>query len=179
MRAFIAVPVGDEVKRKIAPFSKALGLEGVTVVPEKNLHVTLFFLGEIDDKRAGEAASALEKISVPRFEARFRGAGAFPNENFIRVVWVGCESPELGRVYDGLSPAVKRMGYAVEPFRPHVTVARVKAPAAKPAVQEALKKFGGKDFGSSAVEKVALYESRLSPKGPAYEEVFAKTLCGP
>ena len=177
MRAFIAVPVSEEVKAKIEPFRKQLGaISGIKAIEPENLHITLFFLGEIGEERKNEVVSAMERISTPKFQLNFSGAGAFPNPNFIRVLWVGCEDENLAKLYSELATSVSRMGYALEDFRAHLTVARVKDPAGKPGAQEALGKFKDSDFGSCLIDRVALFKSTLTPDGPVYEEVYEKKL---
>jgi len=176
MRAFIAVPISDEVKEKVEPFRKALEVEGVKVVEPENLHITLFFLGEIDDRRAADVIAAMENVRTKGFELRFSGAGVFPNPNFIRVVWVGCESKELNDIYNALAPSISKMGYELEDFRAHLTIARVKNPAAKEKVKAAVSKFKDATFGACLVDRIVLFKSILTPKGPIYEEVFAKRL---
>jgi len=176
MRAFIAVPVSDEVKRKMEPLCAALAGDGITPVAPECQHVTLFFLGEIDERRKDDVIRAMESILAKKFILPFSGAGAFPNPNFVRVVWVGCESPELLAIYNSLAPFIERMGYQKEEFRPHLTVARVKSPAAKERVQAALKKFRNARFGSCEISRVVLFESKLSPAGPMYVELHSKEL---
>jgi len=178
MRAFIAVPISEEMKQAIDPFRKALQLDGVKPVERENLHITLFFLGEIDDRRKRDVSDMLENLPLKKFELHLRGAGVFPNPNFIRVAWVGCEegSEQLKQIYDALAPTFARWGYKEERFSPHLTVARVKEPQAKESVQRVLQKFEKTDFGFSPVKKVILFRSTLTPKGPAYEEIFTKEL---
>ena len=176
MRAFIAVPISDEVKEKVEPFRKALEVEGVKVVEPENLHITLFFLGEIDERRTAEVMAAMGRITVQKFGLNFSGAGVFPNPNFIRVVWVGCESKELNDVYNALAPSISKMGYELEGFSAHLTIARVKSPAAKEKVKAAVAKFRDARFGSCIVDRIVLFKSTLTPKGPVYEEVFVKAL---
>lgn len=176
MRAFIAVELSEEVRKNLQPFQKALDFEGVKLVEPENLHITMFFLGEIDDRTAAKVVEALGKITVPKFELKCSGVGVFPNPNFIRVAWAGCENESLTKIYEQLAPEMRKLRYKIEPFRGHVTVARVKDPMAKEKVQKALEKFEGHDFGSCEVSRVALKKSTLTPQGPIYEDVFEKTL---
>ena len=178
MRAFIAVPISEEVKKKISPFRKALQIEGVKAVEDANLHLTLFFLGEIDDRRKNDVIALMKKIPTPWFGLHLTGAGVFPNPNFIRVAWVGCEegSEKLKEIYGQLAPTFAKWGYKDERFSPHLTVARVKDPNAKEGVQKALAKFEKADFGTSPITKIVLFKSTLTPLGPIYEEVFTKEL---
>jgi len=176
MRAFIAVELDGGVKGKLAAFAKSLDFEGVKLVEPENLHITLFFLGEIDDRTAAKVVEALGKITVPKFVLSCSGVGVFPNPNFIRVAWAGCENENLTKIYEQLAPEMKKLRYKIEPFRGHVTVARVKDPGAKEKVNAALAKFRGFDFGSCTVDRVVLKKSTLTPSGPVYEDVFAKEL---
>lgn len=176
MRAFIAVELSEEVRKKLAEFAKALDFEGVRPVEQENLHITLFFLGEIDERTKGKVVDAMERVSVAPFDLSVSGVGVFPNPNFIRVAWAGCEGEGLKQVYEQLAPEMRKLRYEVEPFRAHVTVARVKSPEAKSRVQEVLKKFEGQDFGSCGIKSIVLKKSTLTPKGPVYETVYEKRL---
>lgn len=176
MRAFIAIELGDEVRKRLREFQQELDFKGVKLVESTNLHITLFFLGEIDEQKQARVVSAMENISAGKFELSCKGVGVFPNPNFIRVVWAGCESPQVGEIYGQLAGEIRRLGYELEPFHPHVTVARVKDPRTKEKVLEALAKFKGADFGRCMVERVVLMKSTLTPKGPVYEVVHAKWL---
>ena len=176
MRAFIAVELSEEVRAKLSEFATALDFEGVKPVEAENLHITLFFLGEIDDRTRGKVIDAMEKVSAKPFTLQVSGAGVFPNPNFIRVAWAGCEATELKEIYSQLSPEMRKLRYKIEQFNPHVTVARVKSPEAKSRVQEVLKKFEKKKFGSCEVAKILLKKSVLTPGGPVYETVYEKPL---
>jgi len=176
MRAFIAVELSEQVRKNLQPFQKALDLEGIKLVEPENLHITLFFLGEIDDRTKGKVVEAMEKVSVPKFELNCKGVGVFPNPNFIRVAWAGCENENLTKLYEQLAPEMRKLRYKIEPFRGHVTVARVRDPSTKGNVQKALEKFEGKDFGTCEIGKIVLKKSILTPQGPVYEDVFTKEL---
>jgi len=176
MRAFIAVELGEEVRGRLADFAKALDFEGVKLVERENLHITLFFLGEIDDRTTVKVVEALGKVTVPRFTLSCKGVGVFPNPNFIRVAWAGCENENLTKIYEQLAPEMRKLRYKIEPFRGHVTVARVKDPSAKENVNAVLAKFRDFDFGACTVGRVVLKKSTLTPQGPVYEDVFEKML---
>ncbi len=176
MRAFIAVELSEELRGRLAEFAKAFDFAGVKPVETENLHITLFFLGEIDERTQGKVVDAMQKVSVPPFKLKCSGVGVFPNPNFIRVVWAGCENGSLSKIYEQLSPEMRRLRYKIEPFRAHVTVARVKSPEAKEKVQKALGKFEGADFGACEIKSIALKKSTLTPTGPVYETVYEKRL---
>lgn len=176
MRAFIGIEVSKEVRKSARPLIEALAAEGVKPVSPDNLHLTLFFLGEIDDVRADRVKEAMDEVKSTAFDIRFEGVGAFPNQNFIRVVWIGCSAPGLAELHGELAPAIAKMGYPGEEFRPHLTVARVGDPKAKETVKEALLAFNGRKFGISKADRITLYSSKLTPRGPVYEEVYTKRL---
>ena len=176
MRAFIAVELSDEVRQRLSGFASALAMDGVAPVEAQNLHITLFFLGEIDDRTKGKVISAMARVSSAPFELHVAGTGVFPNPNFIRVAWAGCESSELEKIYAQLAPEMRRLRYEVEEFRPHVTVARVKSPGAKEKVRDVLKSFEAADFGRCGIKSIVLKKSVLTPKGPVYSTVYEKRL---
>jgi 2'-5' RNA ligase len=71
---------------------------------------------------------------------------------------------------------MRKLRYKIEPFKAHITVARVVSPEAKERVREGMKKFAKTKFGACAVNKVVLFKSTLTPNGPVYEPVHTKKL---
>ena len=117
----------------------------------------------------GEVQEALRKVEFSSFKAGVKGVGVFPNENYIRVVWAGTETKELGelagKVEEALSPmfAKEKRG-----FSGHLTLARVKK---KIDIKEFLEKHKGEEFGEFEVSKFLLMQSVLGRGGAEYSVV--------
>lgn len=176
MRAFIAIEVSEELKDKMSKMQKQLSLEGVKLVERENLHMTLQFLGEIDEKMREKVIQAMEKVSCSKFELSCKGISAFPSRNYIRVIWVGAEAPEAKSIYDQLSCELAKLGFKKEDFSPHITLARVKFLKDKQALAEFLEDNEEAEIGDCIVDRVILKKSTLTPKGPVYENSYEKKL---
>jgi 2'-5' RNA ligase len=143
------------------------------VAPE-NLHVTLKFLGGIDEARVQGVIDALH-TSVrrhPPFAIDVGGLGAFPSSTRPRVLWAGLTagSASLGALAAAVDDVLAPLDFPREAraFSPHITLGRVREPKRAPALAEALAVAAGRPFGHVPVEAVALMRSHLSPRGARY-----------
>ena len=176
MRAFIAVETDEQLREKMAELQKQLSIEGVKLVEKENLHLTLHFLGEIDEGMKEKVINAMDKLSCRKFEMSCKGAGAFPSRNYMRVIWVGVEAPELKEIYEQLGRELARLSLKKEQFSPHITLARVKFLKEKEKIVKFLQENEQLELGKCTVEGVFLKKSTLTPKGPIYENVYEKKL---
>ncbi|MCK4429006.1 MAG: RNA 2',3'-cyclic phosphodiesterase, partial [Candidatus Aenigmarchaeota archaeon] len=83
MRCFIAINIPEEIKSKIAEATKNLTDSGLKKVEMKNLHLTLKFIGDVEEKKADEIKQILNKINFNKFDISLKNFGFFPNETFI------------------------------------------------------------------------------------------------
>lgn len=171
MRLFIAVELDEGLRSKIEDLQKQIDEEALKLVEPENLHVTLKFIGEVPDEKAGEIAEKLKAVKMPPFEMKIGGIGVFPDMNYIRIVWVGLEGAlaELaGKVENALEGLeyVKKSRY---PFSGHLTIARVKR---KPRyLAQKLQGLPAAGIGVQKVDRFFLIKSTLTPEGPVYERV--------
>jgi len=93
MRLFIAFEVSNEAKEQLLQIQKQL--TGAKLTLTKSFHLTLKFLGEITPAKAEEIKKKLATIQFKPFKASLNGTGVFPNDNFIRVVWIGIEPADV------------------------------------------------------------------------------------
>ncbi|MDD1743204.1 MAG: RNA 2',3'-cyclic phosphodiesterase [Methanomassiliicoccales archaeon] len=180
-RAFIAVEMGQ--LPDLAQFHSELkGLEpGVKAVDLGHLHVTLKFLGDTEESLVPklEEIMHIATAGIEPFTIRLHGAGTFPPKGNVRVVWVSLEGAEpLASMASRLEAALQPLGFEPEgrPFKPHLTLARVKDPRASGAVLSLVEKYATGEFGSVDVKSILLKKSVLSPKGPAYTTVLTSPL---
>ncbi|MDO8510972.1 MAG: RNA 2',3'-cyclic phosphodiesterase [Nanoarchaeota archaeon] len=175
-RLFVAVPVSEEIAKEIKPVLSALAKTGtdLKLVSLFNLHFTLKFLGEVDEKKIPEIEKKLRKVAdkTTSFDLSVKGVGVFPSLERISVIWVGTEDSELVSL-------MKIIGKELDPIRKndhqeevaHLTIARVKTSKGKEKLQQFVKRFEKKEFGKMAVDKLILYESELTGEGPVYKVV--------
>lgn len=132
MRLFVAVNIPAELRRDIwdaaSPLREARG--SIRWVAPDALHLTLKFLGAVDEGRAPDVAAAVEAAArgAKPFTLPIGGFGAFPSPRRARVVWVGCEAvPALELLQHHVERSMQPLGFAVEGrlFRPHLTLGRV------------------------------------------------------
>lgn len=169
MRCFVAVDIDENLKGQIMALQKQLHGDAKLVEPE-NLHFTLKFLGEIRDEVLTEANNRLKVVAsqFAPFDARIRGAGVFPNVNYIRVVWLGCH--DLFNLQSSVEAALAPL-FKKEMPSPHLTIARVRSAENIEGVKDFVEKNKAADIGTMRVAKIKLKKSTLTPKGPVYEDV--------
>ncbi len=180
MRVFVALEIPAEVRRAIGEMIARLRdvARGARWVRAEGVHVTLKFIGEIPEERVAAIEQALRGVKTAGIaapvEAKFRGAGFFPNERHPRVFWAGVEGPpnlaELARAVDErLAP----LGIAAETreFRPHLTLARFKSEDGLPRLREEIKKLEPFDFGLMRASEFHLFQSQLGAGGAKYTKL--------
>lgn len=168
-RLFVAVELPEDLRKNIHQFAKKLEQDGIRLVEEHNLHVTLKFIGDVPAEVVEKIESGLSEIKFDEFECSVRGTGVFPNPSYIRVVWVALECSQLSDLADSVISKLKGIGKPEErPFSPHLTIARVKR---KVDLDKFLKENKEKEFGGFRVNEFALIESRLTPEGPVYTKL--------
>jgi 2'-5' RNA ligase len=171
MRTFVSINIEDrELIKKIKDVAHEVRNDeyGINLTKDENLHFTLKFLGEINEKEKEEIINNLSKISLKSFSIRLKGLGVFPDLNYIRIIWIGAESHELMQLAEEVDKNTIRIK-SNEKFVPHLTIARVKAVRNKEGLRERIIKFSKIDLGSYMVDKFYLMESKLLPEGPIYE----------
>src|ERR1700686_1585116 len=93
IRTFLAIDVGDEIRARLVSLQEELAIiaSDVKWVERENLHVTLLFLGEVEQRQTLDICRAGQKAvaKMPAFTMTVEGAGAFPNARRPRTLWVG------------------------------------------------------------------------------------------
>jgi 2'-5' RNA ligase len=172
MRLFVGIALPPELKLRLSLM--CAGVPGAKWVDTGNLHVTLRFIGAVDEGVASDIDAALAAIRAPRFELTLAGVGQFGTGDKIRALWAGVErNPALGHLHDKIESALMRTGLEPEGRRytPHVTLARLKhAPAAAPKVQEFLAANALFRAPAVAVDRFNLIASYLTKAGAIYED---------
>ena len=180
-RAFVAIDITPT--KDLLAFHSAFDEvgKGLKTVGEESTHVTLKFLGEVDEGRvpAIEQCMRSAAVGVKAFEVVVKGAGVFPSRSKARVVWAGLEGADAmilmaGRMEECLEP----LGFPKEgrEFRPHLTLARVKDPKASTRASQVADRFKETEFGRQVVAEIVLKKSVLSQRGPTYLTVLSVPL---
>ncbi len=177
MRAFIAIDLPENIRgalrQKQASFRPA-SPDAKWAQPQ-GIHLTLKFLGEISDSKAKEVCECLKKLGrFEPFTIGLKGFGFFPDTRRPRVFWAGVEAPAgLIGLAGQVEEAMRGLGFAPEDrdFRPHLTLARFRAPQPQPDLQAVLSRQCDHDLGIFDVSEFFLFESKLSPRGAEYRKV--------
>ncbi|MBN2014586.1 MAG: RNA 2',3'-cyclic phosphodiesterase [Candidatus Altiarchaeota archaeon] len=174
-RAFIAVPCPEELRKGLIEIQdKIKGFGKMRLVEPENIHMTLKFLGEVDERRFGEITNALDSVSENQgFELSLKGVGVFPNKSYVRVIWVGVDNGQdtVMRIQKRIDDVLVSCGFNRDNrFHPHFTLARVKS-VDKSKLGKYLEDNSGLELGGFYVNGVDLMESLLSPKGPTYSVI--------
>jgi RNA 2',3'-cyclic 3'-phosphodiesterase len=177
VRLFVALDIPDEVRRAIGEMIARLRdvARGARWVRPEGVHVTLKFIGETPEEQVAKIDAALRAVrAVGPVEAKFRGAGFFPNERHPRVFWAGVEaSPNLAQLAGDVDARLASLGTEVETreFRPHLTLARFKSEDGLARLREEIKKLEPFDFGSMKTSEFHLFRSQLGPGGAKYTKL--------
>jgi 2'-5' RNA ligase len=175
MRLFAGIPIVDDARREIVTLLGRLreGDWPVRWVHDEGLHLTLKFFGEVAPERLEVIAEAVRFAGrdTGPLALRLDGLGAFPSVVRPKVLWVGIDAPPtLELLYDRLERGGEAIGFPPEgaPFRPHVTLGRVREGHRLPAggLEEAGRTLAAVPFVGS---RLVLYESQLTTQGPRYE----------
>lgn len=187
IRTFIAVGIDRAVRDRAVALQERLALAEVPVkwVEPENLHLTLLFLGEVDERDLIKVCRAVEnvcRVHAP-FTLSFASTGAFPNTRRPRTLWAGIEegTEELIALHDALEPPLQDLGcYRREdrPYSPHLTLGRVKGDEESEALAAALTKHVGWQGGTVQVREVLVMSSELRSEGPTYAVMSRARLTG-
>ncbi len=178
-RAFIGIDLPDELKEALTLSMDALPKNGLKVVSKNNMHITLFFLGNLSDQKLEDAKSEIEKLDYKKFYSAINGIGTFsmkdPNILFAKID-EGKE--ELAEIYRLLFDRLKRIGINLDsrPYAPHVTIARVRELVDKEPIIKFVEDNSSREFGRFLCESVKLKQSTLTSSGPIYTDIYARYL---
>lgn len=186
LRTFLAIDLSSTLRSAIGQNIRTVKRElpGLSWSKPDNLHINLKFLGDTTESHVDQIRQAVEPAvsHVSPFVIELKGFGVFPDDRSPRVLWIG-----LGGALDSLSALADCVGRAVvplgfpqedRPFRPHLTVARVKKDHR--AVGRTLGTLGvftdPFPCGQLSVDRITLFKSDLRPIGPIYTKLWDVSL---
>jgi 2'-5' RNA ligase len=165
-RLFIAVDFPDEINDRLADI--CFGVLGAKWVPKDQMHLTIRFIGDVDETGYHAVSSGLSDVNASRFSIALKGVGYFPPRNRPRVLWAGIEKNEmLVELRDFVESSLRENGIAPEErkFAAHVTLARLSPNTPVGAVTNFLSANGLFSTGSVQVDEFHLYSSVLTNTG--------------
>jgi RNA 2',3'-cyclic 3'-phosphodiesterase len=186
MRLFIAIDLGQKVRttvskevvrlQSLAPKAKWASVEG--------MHVTLVFLGYVDDERVAEVQAIVREVAArhPPLRLAVESIGGFGSSVRPRVLWLGLTGgvEPLAAIKEDLEKRLVPLGYEPEkrPFKPHLTLARARMPNGDVALARCIRACRTTAFGEAQVDRIILFRSDLSPKGAKYTALCEPKLAG-
>lgn len=187
MRTFIAIELPEDIKEAIGRLQDKLKRSGADVkwVAPANIHLTLKFLGEIDEQTKNMVSEAVSLIGAdtPDFSMRLGSIGAFPSLRSPRVLWIGLSqgNEQARAVFERIEAALEKCAIPKEtrPFASHITIARVRG---KNNIRGLIDILTGQDKITEDIRevfqagKITFFKSTLTPRGPVYEVLQAASL---
>lgn len=182
IRAFFAVDIDDkELKRKIVKVQKELALPETRIkfVEPNNLHLTLKFLGDIDESIVPELQKAAEKIPFEPFTLELQGVGCLPSFSYINAIYIG-----IIQGFEPLKTLATKLEQICAPFnvkkerrsfKAHLTIGRLKRTNNKALLVEKIRTMEHHVFGTTTITKFKLKKSVLTQQGPRYSTLFERT----
>lgn len=168
IRLFTAIAVPPDLGERLLP--RQHGIEGARWRPAEAFHITLKFIGDVQEPLAAELDEALAEIEAPAFDLELAGAGHFGEGAEIHAVWAGvAENPALRRLAKAHESAARRVGLKPESraYTPHVTLAYLR----RPSVMEVGAWVQANNLLRSPpfrVDSFGLYSSWRTHEGSAY-----------
>ncbi|KKM13103.1 hypothetical protein SY88_00685 [Clostridiales bacterium PH28_bin88] len=179
VRAFIAVEFVPALRRQLHLLQQNLKESRADVkwVEAENLHLTLHFLGEVEEGLILRVRNCMEKTGeeFSPFTISLAGTGTFPGPERPRVLWVGLAngSKLLAQLRQRLGDYLEEIGVSLDrrPFSPHITLGRVRSPLNADRLTAKMRAYAKDTWGSQEVTRLSLFESRLSREGPQYQRL--------
>lgn len=166
--------VQDELREAIRALDDPFEVRWVDA---PNVHLTLKFLGPTELAMIPMIEKAVEQLASPLFpfEVECRELGCFPALDTPRIIYADLDK-KGAEVLALLEQALERdlgelgVGRDPRPFRPHITLGRVKS-RKSPSMRDIVSAYEGVKFGRSYIKDIALFESILDHRGPRYEVI--------
>ena len=190
IRAFIAIEMQDAVRASLSSLQGRLRPHEnpyVKWVDPKSIHLTLKFLGNIEQQQVSQIEEAISQASqgVSPFQLQLGGLGAFPSLGRPRVIWVAMtgEIERLVTLQKGIDQTLVPLGFAIEsrPFKAHLTLGRLReraSPEERKRIGELVIATQSEAATAMKVSEIILMRSRLTPQGAIYSPLVKIELTG-
>jgi len=176
MRVFTAIDLSEDLKKEVSEISQKIFKEiPLRLVARENLHLTLVFLGERDEEELEKVKKTLSELasSFSKFTLSLQNLAIFPDNKRPRGIWfnAGGQKEKVFSLYKKLIDGLLKEGLVLEEehfeYSPHCTIGRIPEKIKMPGNLN--KKIAWVNLNKEfLVEKLILYQSILSPKGPEY-----------
>ena len=178
MRSFIAIELPEGVKSAISELQQEFKKckADIRWVKPDNIHLTLKFLGDTDEKIFDSIVEATKEACIvyKEFALEIKGVGVFPNMRAPRVLWVGIsDNDSLSGLQKSVEDGLIKLGFSPEKrrFRPHLTLGRFKSSSGKEGLYDKIEEHKNLKLGSIEVKSIFLIKSELTPSGSEYTKI--------
>lgn len=186
----------EDIQKEAADIQRQFVDHGATLVDPELIHITIKFIGDVDDKQVDAIKNALQNVHHPPFDAEINGIGVFPDVNHINVIWTGV-NPSISQHFEKLHSAVEgalmplKIRADKRKFTAHATLARVKrlSPVLKSlrdynsgrcsichmqkrSLINTIREFSDISLGKMRVDHIKLKKSTLTSDGPIYKTLL-------
>jgi 2'-5' RNA ligase len=172
MRLFLGLPIQDSVSQHLHQLCEPL--QGCRWLPEEQWHLTLCFLGELEEDWIEDLSRAFEDEEIPPIEISIHRLGTFNRHGAPRVLWAAVEeNPALYKWQKNIRQRLQSLGLTCESkaFQPHITLGRLQEQPSPQALSKLLEKSNAIGPVGMELEEMVLYRSTLTPDGAQYEVV--------
>ena len=177
MRIFIGIKLDKTVHQRVEsflePFKKIKS--PVRWVKPANIHITLRFIGEMDQKKYSQMEAALNELSqdavLAPLDIELQGCGKFGRNKTLNILWIGVkQNPQLEELYHKIEDVLDKIGIAEEPraFKAHITVGRNKKNFDFQPFFNLIDQLGVQPISRFITDRFQVFKSELLPSGPIY-----------
>ena len=175
-RGFVAIEIN--ATPNILEFEKEIKKTGadVKLVEPQNIHITLKFLGDVKENLIDEIEQIMKDAvkKIQPFTIKLEGTGVFPNQNYVRVVWIEIkEAQVIETIANTIDEHLSKLGFKKEKrgFSPHLTIGRVKTAKNKQQLLKVIEKYVDVEFSIQEINSIKLKKSDLTSAGPIYTTI--------
>lgn len=176
LRCFVGIPLPTQARQRIKKLITRLDKAGLKYrwSTEEQLHITLCFLGMVEDRQLSNACDAVRQsvTGIDSFTVHCQDINAFTSLSRPRVLWVGINEgfTQLQQLHDQALTEIKKVGLNVDGrrFQAHITIGRSGKKHFEPGVELEIDQFNPVDLGEFTVDELVLYSSELEKSGPIY-----------
>ena len=177
IRTFVAIDCPPPLRSACGRVMETLAdvVDGVRWVSADNLHLTLKFLGEVEDRELHAVCVAVRSAvkAWPAFHVACHSVGAFPSVERPHTIWVDVDDADgqIVQLQKNLAETLLELGFPMErrPYKPHVTLGRTRSRRVqRPEWSQAVARYRNEELGLLPVDEVVVYSSELERRGPTY-----------
>ncbi len=153
----------------------------VKLVDPEILHITLKFLGDvaIEDQETIYHSIKEAIVAFQPFKISLHGTGVFPNQNYIKVIWIGIDGSEpIKKLAEVINKKLETLGFPLEKkeFLPHLTIGRMRTTKNKQQLLSIIDQYATTLFGVQEISTITFKKSDLTPYGPRYTTLHSLQL---